>query len=292
MLMTLPKFDYHSCKSLEEACSILSSHKNVAKVLAGGTDLIPRMKHRKATPKLLVDINRIVPQLNFIDPIDKGGLRIGALATIQAVKNSSSVRKKCSVLYEAASLLGTNQIRNLATLGGNLCNASPAADCSTALLTMDTKVKVFGPDGERFISLKDFFLGPGISALRDGEILTEVHIPPSDRMTSGTYLKHGVRCTDVSVVGVAVTMKMEREICRDIKIVLGAVGPTPLRAMQAEKALIGNKLTDDIMNKASLAASQEALPIDDFRGSADYRKKLVEIQVKEGIKRALLAQKA
>ncbi|MDY7034965.1 MAG: xanthine dehydrogenase family protein subunit M [Thermodesulfobacteriota bacterium] len=286
MLITLPEFDYFSCRTLAEACSLLAAHKDEARVLAGGTDLLIKMKHKKMTPQYLIDIKR-VPDLNYIRHDEDEGLRIGALTTIQAIRNSSLIKKKFSVLSQAASVLGTRQVRNLATLGGNLCNASPAAESAPALLTLEANVKIEGPGGKRILPVEEFFLGPDMNALEHGEILTEIQFPDTPIHTGGVYFKHSTRRIDVSIVGVAVLITLDGQACQDIRIALGAVGPTPFRARKAEKVLKGQKLSEETYKKAAQVASEESFPIDDIRGYADYRKKMVETLVREGIEGAV-----
>lgn len=289
MLVTLPQFDYFSCKTVEEACSMLSKYQGEAQVLAGGTDLLVKMKHKKIVPRYLVNIKRI-PNLSYIHHDDREGLRLGALTTMQAIRSSALVTKKFSILNQAAGTLGTSQIRYLATLGGNLCNASPAAECAPALLTLEARVKIMGPRGERIVPMDQFFRGPGESILEGGEILTEIQVPSLSAKTEGIYLKHSTRRVDVAIVSVAVLITMDERICKDIKIALGAVGPTPFRARKAEDILRGQKLNGElekILEKVTQVASEESFPINDIRGYADYRKKMVETLVRQGLERVI-----
>jgi CO/xanthine dehydrogenase FAD-binding subunit len=285
MLMTLPKFEYFSCETLEEASSLLSRFKGEARLLAGGTDMLIKMKHKKETPRYLINIKRIA-DLNLIRHDHDEGLRIGALTTIQAIKSSPLIKKKFSVLHDAASVLGTRQVRNLATLGGNLCNASPAAECAPALLTLEARARILGRDGERVIPLDGFFLGPGKTALLDDEIMIELQMPDLPPHTGGVYLKHSTRRIDVAIVGVAVVITLDGHTCRDVRIALGSVGPTQFRAKMAEELLRGQELEEDLIRRAAQTASDESFPIDDIRGYADYRKQVVETLVKNGIEGA------
>jgi len=285
MLMVLPKFDYFSCETIEEACSFLSKYNGDAKILAGGTDLLVKMKHKQVTPRYLIDIKR-VPDLSYIRQDESGGVRIGALTTIQAIKNSPVIKKKFSVLNQAASVLGTRQVRNLAILGGNLCNASPAAECAPALITLGAKARVIGVHGERLVSMEEFFVGPGETLLQRDEILTELLMPTLPDSTAGVYLKHSTRRVDVAIVGVGAVITLDGKKCQDIKIALGAVGPTPFRAKKAESILRGQELSEELLEKVAEAASAESFPIDDIRGYTDYRRGMVEVLVKEGIKQA------
>lgn len=284
MLMTMPKFEYFSARSIEDACSLLSEHGKGSRVLAGGTDLLVKMKHKKARPSVLIDIKKI-PDMGYIQQEEGGGLRIGALTTIQAIRNSPVIKKHFSVLHQAASVLGTRQVRNLATIGGNLCNASPAAETAPALLSLEAKVEIAGPEGRRTIPVEEFFLGPDKHALKEQEILTGIQIPPPPERGKGVYLKHSTRRVDVAIVGLGMLAALEDQVCRDVRIALSSVGPTPMRTRKAEEVLLGQSLDRKLAEKAARVASEESVPIDDLRGEADYRKQMVKTLMMEAIKR-------
>jgi CO/xanthine dehydrogenase FAD-binding subunit len=285
----LPKFEYVSCKTLEEACSLLSKHKGESAVLAGGTDLLVKMKHRKLLPRYLVNIKRI-PDLSEIRYDDLQGLRVGALTTIQTIRNSSLIMKKFSVLNQASGILGTPHVRNLATLGGNICNASPASECAPPLLTLEARARIVGTSGERTVPLEELFVGPSQNALRSGEILTEIQIPSLPPRAVGVHLKHSTRRVDVAIANVSVVIMIEGNTCQDIRIALGAVGPVPFRGKKTEAVLRGQRLDkgfDALLEHAAQQASDESFPIDDIRGPAAYRKQVVKSLVRQGIERAI-----
>lgn len=289
MLLRLPKFDYVSCKTVQEACSFLSEHKSQARVLAGGTDLLVKMKHKKVLPGFLIGIKKI-PDLDLIRYDDATGVRIGALTTIQTLKNSPLIMKNFSVLSQAAKVLGTAQVRNLATLGGNLCNASPASECAVPLLTLGACAKIAGPGKERVVPLENFFLGPGRTVLRNNELLTEIVVPNPAPFSEGVHLKYSTRRVDVAIVNVSVMMRLDGSTCRDVKIALGAVGPTPFRAKKAENILKEHSFdgaSEHVIAAAARSAANESFPIGDIRAPADYRKKLIERLVKQGIERVI-----
>ncbi len=289
MLLNLPEFELFSCKSVEEACSLLSGYKGEAQVFAGGTDLLVKMKQRRATPRILINIKKI-PGLDYIRYDENDGLKIGALASVDSLARSSVVVKKFPALGEAAAVLGTPHVRVLATLGGNVCNASPAAECAPALLTMGAKGKIVGPMGERTVLLESFFTGPGKNVLQTGEILTEIQVPNLPPHTRGVHLKYGSRRVDVAIVGVSVLMTMDGQTCRDVRIALGAVGPTPFLAKKAEDVLRGKTLdveNKELVEKAAVTAAFESVPISDIRGRSDRRKELVKVLVKEAIERLM-----
>lgn len=269
------RFDFVEPASLEEAISLLKQYGDDARVLAGGTDLLPRLKQRLLNIKYLINIKKI-PGLDGIEQDPKQGLKIGSLTTIRSLEKSSLVKDSCRPLWEATRLLGSVQVRNLATLGGNLCNAAPSAETAAPLLALDAQVNIIGSSGERHMQLKDFFTCPGKTALQKGEILREIIIPPLPSKTGGNYFKLGSRqAMDIAIVGVASVVTLKDGICNKCHIALGAVAPTPIRAIKAENLLQGKKLEAEIIEKAGLQAMMEAKPISDHRGSAEYRKEMV-----------------
>ena len=292
MGMLMPKFTYLKPTTLEEACSMLSAYNGKARVIAGGTDLIVRMKQRLITPTYLVDITYI-PGLNRIEYNEKGGLIIGALCTHSEIESSTLIQEEFDVLIQAVHPIGSVQVRNLGTIGGNLCNAAPSADSAPVLLGLDAKVRIFGTKGERTLELEEFFKSPGETALRPDEILTNIEIPNIPPYSAATYMKLSPRrAMDLAVVGVAVVVWLtdDRSVCSDIRIALGAVAPTPIRAKMAEEMIRGRILDDDLVREASKAASEEAKPISDVRGSGEYRKEMVEVLTRRGLQQAIERQ--
>lgn len=282
----LPRFDHLESKTVEEACSLLSKHKGKAKVIAGGTDLLPAMRNREVTPAYIINV-RSIPNLDYIHYTDAKGLKIGALATLYDIESSPIIREKFPMVADAAAKIGTPQVRNMGTIGGNLCNAAPSADTAPPLIGLEAKAKINGPNRERVIALEEFFIGPGENALQADEILTEIQIPNPPPHTRGVYLKLPARTmVDLAVVGVAVVVTLddkERSIV-DAKIVLGAVAPTPVRARQAEGIIKGKAISRELIEKAAEAAAGEAKPISDLRGSASYRKEMVNTLTKRAIR--------
>lgn len=279
MLLVLPEFDILATDTVEETCALLHSYGSDARVLAGGTDLLVKMKHRRLLPRQLINIKRI-PALDQIHHDDAAGLRIGTLATVQSIKDSTLVANRFPLLHRAAGTLGTLQIRHLATLGGNLANASPSAEFAPVLLTLGATVICTGRGGERAIPIGEFFLGPGKCALHQDEVLTEVQVPNLPAGAAGLYRKHALRRIDVAVAAAAVVVHLDGDVCRHVKIALGAVAPTPFRARKAEAALNGQKLDGgagerQLCREAGRLAAAESSPIDDFRGYAGYRREVV-----------------
>src|SRR3990172_7987516 len=198
MLLGLPEFELLSADTVEETCTLLSRHGAEAMVFAGGTDLLVKMKHRRTIPRRLINIKGI-PNLDQIRHDERDGLRIGALTTIQAIEASSVIGKKFPALKQAAGVLGTSQIRNVGTIGGNLGNASPSAEFAPPLLTLGASVRCVGRGRERLVPLEEFFVSPGRTTLRQDELLTEVHVPNPPAGAQGIYLKHRLRKMDFSI---------------------------------------------------------------------------------------------
>ena len=218
------------------------------------------------------------------------GLTIGAAATVRAVETSAVVRAKYPVLAYAASTLASIQIRNLATVAGNICRASPSADMPPALLVLDAAVVLAGPAGERVVPLAEFFTGPGRTVRQPNELLTEIRVPPPQPHSGAAYIKHSPRrAMDLAVVGVAAAVTLQDGLCRNVRIALGAVAATPRRAREAEAVLEGCEPTAARLEEAARVAATECSPISDVRGSADYRREMVRVNTARALQQALEA---
>jgi len=291
MLLGLPEFEMFFSRSVEETCALLAEHGRDAQIVAGGTDLFVKMKQRRLVPSVLINIKRI-SGLDQIRYDASEGLHIGPLTTIQAIRESTLIAERFPVLSEAAGVLGTAQVRNLGTLGGNLGNASPSAEFAPPLLILDASVRCLGRSGERVVPLDGFFVGPGKSALEADEVITDIQVPnPPDRAQL-VYLKHSLRRMDVAMAAAAVFVLLDGDICRDVRIALGAVAPTVFRARGAERTLIGKRLTGDsregeLLEEAAQVAVGEARPIDDIRGYAAYRRKVIAMLVRHGLEHVI-----
>jgi len=283
----LPRFNYLAPVTLNEALSLLVRYKGKAKVIAGGTDFVPKLKRREiGAPEHVIDL-KAIPGLDNIK-YDVSGLSLGALVTIGAVETSAIIQEKFGILAQAARSMASPQVRNRGTIAGNICNAVPSADSAPALLTLGAKLKLISRKGERTVGIEDFFTGPSQTALADDEILQEIHIPHPPPNSKGVYLKLTPRrAMDLAIVGVAAVVIAEDGVCKDIRIALGAVAPTPIRAKDAEAILKGQKLDDKLIEKAALAAAGQSKPIDDHRASAEYRRDMVEVLVRRAIKQAI-----
>ncbi|MCJ7596247.1 MAG: xanthine dehydrogenase family protein subunit M, partial [Desulfobacterales bacterium] len=232
--------------------------------------------------------------LDSISYPEKQDVRLGALVTHQSIVDHPALRRDFGGLWAACSKIGTPQIRNMGTLGGNLCNGAPSADSAPPLIASRAALKLLDLNGERTIPLEDFFVGPGRTALRPGEILVEIDVPRPPLRSALVYLKLPARsAVDIAAVGVAVFLAIDakNETCEDVRIVLGAVAPTPIRARTGEKMLRGQKITDPVIQKAAQMASADARPISDVRGSAAYRSEMVSVLTRQAVTQALAQAK-
>lgn len=296
MPLGLPEFELFSTDTVEETCALLAKFGEGARVFAGGTDLFVKMKHRRAIPRRLINIKRI-PNLGQIRREGRDGLRIGALTTIQAIEASPAIDKDFPSLKQAAGVLGTTQIRNVGTLGGNLGNASPSAEFGPSLLTLGASVRCTGGAGERVIPLEEFFVSPGKTSLARDELLTEVQVPEPPAGAQCIHLKHSLRRMDVAIASAAVLIVADGDVCSDVRIALGAVGPVPYRAKKAEQSIRGQRLDGEraereLLEEVGRVAAEESFPIDDFRGYAGYRRKLVRMLVSKGLERLVARTRA
>lgn len=284
--MIIPEFEYVSPQTLQEACALLVQYGDSAKVLAGGSDLLVKMKDGLMKPAYLVSLKNL-DSLKAIRYEIGTGVIIGARATHNEVMNNSILQEKYRSVCEAAHSMAANQIRNIGTVGGNLVNAVPSADIPPILIALDAQVRIVGTGGERAVPLEDFFLGPGKTVLENGEILAEIIIP--DQPTTGSnYIKSALRRAGaLAVAGVASSVSVSDGTFQDVRIVLGAVAPTPMRARQAENVLRGKKISQELIDEAGKVAGAESKPISDIRGSIEYRRNLVYVLTRRSLKAAI-----
>ena len=281
----LPRFDHLEPKTIEEACSLLSKYKGRAKVIAGGTDLLPSMKNRRITPAYIINI-RSIPNLDYIHYTDAEGIKIGALATLHDIASSPTIQEKLPLLADAALKIGTPQVRNMGTIGGNICNASPSADLAPSLLVLEARLKLTSADGERVTHIAEFFVGPFKTVVREDELLTELQISIPSPRSAGCYKWLTKRtAVDETLVGVATLIVLDTKdnVCHDIKLGLCSVAPTPMRAIRAEELLRGRRIEDKLIKEVAVLAAEEASP----RSRADYRRKMTEVLVLRAINEAL-----
>ncbi len=277
------RFEYLEPETIEEAISLLGEYDGRAKVIAGGTDVMVLIRNKTLKPEHVIDITNI-PGLNGIDYDDKG-LRIGALATIREIEKSKVIRRHYPIISQAAGRLGSVAIRNMATIGGNLCNAVPSADTVQPMVALSAKTKIIGPDGERVLPIEEFIIGISKTALKTGELLIELQIPVLLPGTRGVYLKYTRTSVDLAMVGVAIVMTVEDgDVCRDVKIVCSAVAPTPMRARKAEEVIRGKRIDQALIDRCAQEASNEASPrASSIRGTPEEKKEVVALFVKDAI---------
>ena len=287
-MFLLPKFNYFEPNTTAEACSLLAKYVGEAKALGGGTDLLVKMKTGVIKPRYIVNLKSI-PDLGYIEDNDENGLGIGALTTIRELMMAPFIDNRFGILSQAIRQMGTAQTRSMATIGGNLCNASPAAATTTPLVALGAEAKIAGQGGERIVPLEQFFIGPGKTVLESDEILTGINVPNIRTHSGGKYIKLSLRKNELSVVSVAVLIILDAQNnrCKEARIALGAVAPTVIRANRAENILEGEVLGDDLITEASIAASEEARPISDMRSTAEYRTEIVKVLTGRAIKQVL-----
>jgi len=293
--MTLPKFDYIAAGSLEEASDIAAKNAGHSMVMAGGTDVIVILQSRALKDlDTIIDMKNI-PDMDRLEFVEGEGLRIGALTKLFAIQTSQTVKEHMPAVADAAHYVASAQVRRKGTMAGNICNASPSADTASILVSMGAKVKTYSKTGGREIPAGDFFTGVKRTCLdkENGEIVTEIDIPELKSGEGSAYFKHSVRkAMDLAIIGVAAWIKMDGRKIVDCRLTMGGVGITPLRAGDAEKVLIGNELTDDLLEAAGKAAAEGCSPISDVRASAEYRKDMVRVYTKRAVKKAVETMKA
>ena len=277
------RFDYLRPKSLKEA---LQQKKTIAgsKFISGGTDILVQIKNRELQPPALISL-RSIPELATIEI--NGGARIGALATISDIIQHNELGLNYPVLVEAARRLGSVQIRNVATVGGNLCNCSPSADMALPLLVLEAKVRLRTAKAKREIQISEFFKGPGESYLSSDEILTDILLDPPHQKAKATFLKKGRVKMDLAIASLAVLLEMEGGKCRKARIAAGSVAPVPLRLYKVEALLEGASLSKDLVSKAQKLAREIVSPITDIRATEQYRRQIVGVYVKRGLEKIL-----
>jgi CO/xanthine dehydrogenase FAD-binding subunit len=278
----LPTFELLTPQTLDEAVQILSRVGEKGRILAGGTDVIVQMRSGQSRPGYLVDIKKI-QQLRGIDFSPTTGLKIGALTTHRELELSPVIKEKYTILHDGVSRVGSVQTRNRGTIGGNICTALPSADSSAPLLALAAKVNIHGASADREMALEDFIIGLRKVALKPGEIVTHIIVPPGGQYCGGAYIKFARRkAMDLALLGVAVYLECgsDRKTCSLARIALATAAPVPMRAKEAEKALIGVSLDDvEALNKVGEIASREAKPRTSKRSSEEYRRHLIKVLI-------------
>jgi carbon-monoxide dehydrogenase medium subunit len=275
--MILRPFEYVESKTVDDAVVALERGGEDARVIAGGTALVPLMKHSVLRPSVLVSIAR-VPGLADIAPADSGGLRIGGVATHWVVSHAPLVQERSPLLAYACSRVASPTVRSMGTLGGNLCYGESASDPSTALLAVRAAVRLHGPDGARTVPITEFFTGFYETALRQAEVLTSIDVPAMPAGARWRYLKWAPRAQeDKALVGLAAMLVLDGRRCRIARLAVGGVGPSPAVLARAEQALEGQELDEATIAQAADAAAGEVEPMDDLQGSAEYRRDMLRV---------------
>jgi len=278
-LAPIPPFDYVAPKTLSELFETLGSHGKELQILAGGTDLMIALKERIVAPRIVVDLGRLRRELGGI-AVKNGVLHVGALATFSQIESSPFVARYANALLQAAANVGTLQIRSIATLGGNLATASPAADSAPPLIALGATVTLTSGSGQRTLPVQSVFAGPKRNGLRAGEIVSSVEIPAKEEVRSA-WTRSAVRNENaLSTVSVAVASAIQDGRFGPSRVALGAVAPTPILAERACEAMEGSEATADQAEMVAALAAEDARPISDIRASALYRKRLVRVLTK------------
>ena len=279
------QFEYHAPSTLDEALALLAEHGSDARVLAGGQSLIPLMKLRLASPAVLIDLNG-VDSLSGIEEQD-GQLRIGAMTRHSVLERSELIGSRYPLIADAAAVIADPLVRNRGTTGGSLAHADPAGDLGSVMTALGAEVIVTGPGGERTLPIDELLLGPFTTTLEEGEILTEVRVPQPAERSGGAYEKLERKVGDFATAAVAVQLTRENGSCASIGIGLTAVGPTTIRASEAEDALRGGSLDEDALRAAAVLAAAASDPAADLRGSEEYKRDMVRVLTLRALRRAI-----
>jgi len=281
----LPKFDYFAPETLQETLELLDRHGQESKLMAGGTDLIVSLRAREQRPKNVIDIKG-VKELHELSYDEKRGLSVGAAVTLNRLIHHDAVSKNFPILIEAVSTIGDFEIRNRATLAGNICNASPAADSAPALLVLEANVNVASRERKRTVPIGDFFTGVKKTVLANSEMVTSINVPTPPKGSVGGYLK--ARRTvgeDLAVVGLGGLVTSTGKGSKSVRLAYASVAPTPVRAFEAEKIFESPKPLDELLDQAMPIVSKTVSPISDVRGGKEYRVNLVEVMTKRLLRR-------
>jgi carbon-monoxide dehydrogenase medium subunit len=281
------RFDLQLPGSVDDCLKLLAERGRETKLLAGGTDLLPQLKNHLLKPARVIDLSGVA-RLKTLDSAGGRGLRVGAAVTARELERDPFVTRHYAALAESGALVGSVQVRNLATLGGNLCNAAPSADMAPPLLALDAEAVIAGPKGERRVPMTSFFVGVRQTVVGPDELLVELLVPDPGPHSGGTYVRHTPRRElDIAVVGVAAQLTLANGVCSKARIALAAVAPTPVRATAAERSLEGQPVTPERIARAADLALEVAKPISDQRGSADFRRHLVKVLTRRTLTIAL-----
>jgi carbon-monoxide dehydrogenase medium subunit len=290
MYRVLKPFEFYEPNTINEAIQILLKNGVQAKLMAGGVDLILKMRLRKIAPASVISLQKI-PGLNFINKDNKDGLRFGAMTTLRQVELSPVVQKYWPLLHEAIHQISSIQVKEMATVIGNLCVATPASDIAPVLYVLGANVKIMGSSQERVLPIENLFVEVGKTCLKPDEVVTEIFVPSVLAGTGCCFMKLVKTKDDIAKVNVATAVTVADGICVDARIALGSVAPTPIRASKAEEVLKGKRLNNEIIGNAAKAAAESVRPITDVRSTAEYRKEMVKVLVEDSLVKAMAKSK-
>jgi CO/xanthine dehydrogenase FAD-binding subunit len=277
-------FKFLSPTSVEEAIAFHGQHSETAKFVGGGTDVIVKVKEGWMEPDFLISLKKIEEMSELHKNEATKELSIGAMVTHSTLEKSLMIQNEYPIIYDAVSNIGSLQVRNVGTIGGNLINAVPSADGAIPLIALDGKALLHGPDGERSCDVKDLFIEPYKTILKPGEILKKITIPPQESNTGSAYIKFGRRAAmELPLIGIGVLLVLDdakKEICTRARICLGVAAPTPMRAFDAEKLLVGKKINEELLAEAGIIAADESKVRDSVRGKAWHRKEMIRVHVR------------
>jgi len=284
-------FEYFEPRTVAEATKLLSNYGGKARILAGGIDLIPRMRKGDIKPKYLINIQKVTG-LEYIEPDGKKGIKFGAMAKLHSLETSKTIQNHYPILYEAIHQITSVQAKYMGTAVGNLCVGTPASDVAAALLALGAELRIAGAKGKRREPLEKFYLDYLRTSLKRGEMVTGVFLPTPQPGTNTAFLNLVRTRSDIAKISVAVAIIVKDSICREARIAIGAAAPIVFRARKAEAALIGQKLVSEAINKVAETAAGETTPINDLRSTAEYRKETAKILVRRALEKALEEIKA
>lgn len=277
----MKKFDYYQPQNLKEAYGLMEKKGGSARYIAGGTDIIWRIKQGVIQADALISLRRI-ESLGGISL--NGGLTLGSMALFRDIERESAIVSGYPSLAQAVSVLANPQVRNVATVGGNLCNGAPSADCAPPLMVLEAVLTLEGPGGKREVAIGDFFTGPGETCMERTEVLTLIKVPEMAPNSGTIFLKKGRVSQDIAIVNAAALLVMEGKVCRKCRLAVGAVAPVPLRLTDVEELVEGQELTPDLLDRVGEMVEDAVSPITDVRSTEEYRRSMSGVLVKRAIK--------
>ncbi len=279
-------FEYFEPRTVKEATELLSTYGGKARILAGGIDLIPRLRKGEIEPEYVVNLQKI-PKLEQIATHKGRGISFGAMTRLRSIELSKTIQSKYPILYEAIHQIASIQTKCMGTAVGNVCVATPASDVATALFALGARLRISGAKGRRTEPIDKFYVGYHLTSLKRGEMVTEVILPDPPSGMGTAFLNLLRTHADIAKISVAAAIVIQDGICRKARIAIGAAAPMVFRAVKAEVLLTGQKITTDVINKASETASEETRPMTDLRSTAEYRREMAKVLVRRALEKAL-----